>query len=50
MKDKYTISELSRFFNISDQTLRYYDKIGLYCPAYIDEIDTILLNNFIPCP
>ena len=37
MKDKYTISELSRFFNISDQTLRYYDKIGLYCPAYMDE-------------
>lgn len=37
MKYKYTISELSRFFNISDQTLRYYDKIGLYRPAYIDE-------------
>lgn len=37
MKSKYTISELARFFNISSQTLRYYDKIGLYKPAYVDK-------------
>lgn len=37
MKDKYTISELARFFNISSQTLRYYDKIGLYKPAYVEK-------------
>ena len=36
MKNKYTISELARFFNISSQTLRYYDKIGLYKPAFVD--------------
>lgn len=36
MKNKYTISELARFFNISTQTLRYYDKIGLYKPAFVD--------------
>lgn len=36
MKTKYTISEMARFFNISSQTLRYYDKIGLYKPAFVD--------------
>lgn len=37
MRNKYTISELARFFNISSQTLRYYDKIGLYKPAFVDK-------------
>lgn len=36
MKNKYTISELARFFNVSSQTLRYYDRIGLYQPAFVD--------------
>lgn len=37
MKDKYTISEIARFFHVSSQTLRYYDKIGLYKPAIVDK-------------
>lgn len=37
MKTRYTISELARFFHISSQTLRYYDKIGLYKPAFVDK-------------
>lgn len=32
MKTTYTISEIADFFNISTQTLRYYDKIGLLKP------------------
>lgn len=32
MKSTYTISEIADFFNISTQTLRYYDKIGLLKP------------------
>ena len=36
MKEKYTVSELARLFGISNQTLRYYDKIGLFRPAYTD--------------
>lgn len=36
MKDRYTISEMARFFNVSSQTLRYYDKIGLYRPAVVN--------------
>lgn len=35
MKDTYTISELAGFFNISAQTLRHYDKIGLLKPSII---------------
>ncbi len=30
----YNIGEMSRLFNLSVQTLRYYDKIGLFIPAY----------------
>lgn len=37
MKDRYTISEMARFFNISSQTLRYYDKIGLYRPSFVNK-------------
>ncbi|WP_129595804.1 MerR family DNA-binding transcriptional regulator [Anaerophilus nitritogenes] len=34
MKDKFLIGELSTLFNISTDTLRYYDKIGLLKPDY----------------
>lgn len=32
----YTISELAGFFNISTQTLRYYDRIGLIKPDVVN--------------
>lgn len=34
MKEKFLIGEISRIFNISTDTLRYYDKIGLLKPEY----------------
>lgn len=37
MKKFYTISEIAEFFNISRQTLIYYDKINIFKPAFIDE-------------
>lgn len=37
MKKFYTISEIADFFNISRQTLIYYDKINIFKPAFIDE-------------
>lgn len=36
MKDFFTIGELAKYQNISKQTLIYYDKIGLFLPAYVD--------------
>ena len=36
MKDMFSIGELASYQNISKQTLIYYDKIGLFKPAYID--------------
>ncbi|WP_088069014.1 MerR family transcriptional regulator [Gottfriedia luciferensis] len=37
MKDKlYTIGEVSKLVNISIKALRYYDKINLFKPAYVD--------------
>lgn len=36
MNSCFTIGELSKHQNISRQTLIYYDKIGLFCPAYTD--------------
>ncbi len=36
MKDMFSIGELAGYQNISKQTLIYYDKIGLFRPAYID--------------
>lgn len=36
MKNLFPIGELSRLQNISKQTLIFYDKIGLFCPAYVD--------------
>lgn len=35
MKKFYTISEIADFFNISRQTLIYYDKIDIFKPAFI---------------
>lgn len=34
---EFSIGEMSKLHNISIQTLRYYDKIGLLKPAYINE-------------
>lgn len=36
MKNLFSIGELSKQQNISRQTLIFYDKIGLFCPAYVD--------------
>ena len=33
----FTAGELANLFNISKQTLLYYDKIKLLSPAYVDE-------------
>ena len=37
MKDMFTAGEVAKYQNISKQTLLFYDKIGLFKPAYIDE-------------
>lgn len=37
MKEWFSIGELSRYQKISKQTLIYYDRIGLFCPAHVDE-------------
>lgn len=36
MNQFFSIGELSKLQNISRQTLIYYDKIGLFCPSYVD--------------
>lgn len=36
MNSFFSIGELSKHQNISRQTLIFYDKIGLFCPAYVD--------------
>lgn len=36
MDNFFSIGELSRYQNISKQTLIYYDRIGLFRPAYVD--------------
>ncbi|HIQ98794.1 MAG TPA: MerR family transcriptional regulator [Candidatus Scybalocola faecavium] len=36
MEDLFSIGEVSKYQNISKQTLIFYDKIGLFCPAYVD--------------
>ena len=36
MKNLFSIGELSKLQNISRQTLIFYDKIGLFCPAYVN--------------
>lgn len=37
MNLKYTVSEIAEYFNISAQTLRYYDRIGLLKPERTSE-------------
>ena len=34
----YTIGEVSKLTNISIKALRYYDKINLFKPAYVDPV------------
>ena len=36
MKKRYSIGEVARFHNIAIGTLRYYDAVGLFCPAEVD--------------
>ncbi|SFL61031.1 transcriptional regulator [Gracilibacillus orientalis] len=36
MQDYYTIGETAKLNNISVQTLRYYDRLGLFQPAHVD--------------
>ena len=36
MNNYFSIGELSKLQNISRQTLIFYDKIGLFTPAYIN--------------
>lgn len=36
MNNLFSIGELSKQQNISRQTLIFYDKIGLFCPAYVN--------------
>ena len=57
MDELFSIGELSHYQNISKQTLIFYDKTGLFKPAYVDpqngyryysaaqldELDTILI-------
>lgn len=37
MKNKFLIGDMAKFHNVSTQTLRYYDKIGLLKPKIVDE-------------
>ncbi|MEK4423839.1 MerR family transcriptional regulator [Solibacillus sp. FSL K6-1523] len=36
MEQHYSIGEIAKITNISVQTLRYYDQIGLFKPSYVD--------------
>ncbi len=36
MKNLFSIGELAKYQHLSKQTLIYYDKIGLFRPAYVD--------------
>ena len=61
MQDLFSIGELARYQKISKQTLIFYDKIGLFRPAWvdpdngyryysasqIDDLDTILMMKKI---
>ena len=38
MDELYTIGKVSKICNISKETLRYYDKIGLFAPDYRDNV------------
>ena len=36
MERKYTVGEVSRITGVSKDTLRFYDKIDLFKPKYVD--------------
>ncbi len=36
MKNKYTVGEVAKLLNISAQTIRFYDKIGVVTPDQVD--------------
>ena len=40
----YAISEMASLFNVSRQTLIYYDKIGLFKPAVVNEKATVSIR------
>ncbi|MBQ3421288.1 MAG: MerR family transcriptional regulator, partial [Romboutsia sp.] len=37
MKKYFSIGEMSKLYNISIETLRHYDRIGILKPEYINE-------------
>ena len=37
METYFSVGEISKLTNVPIQTLRYYDKMGLLKPAYINE-------------
>lgn len=39
MKNKYMVGEVSKFLNISKDTLRYYDQIGIVTPKRVGKMD-----------
>ena len=45
MKNLFSVGEVAKQQNISKQTLSYYDKIGLFSPAYVDP-DTAGLSGY----
>lgn len=36
MKDKYSVGEIAKIFQLSKQAIRYYDSLGLISPTEID--------------
>lgn len=47
MKSKFTIGKIAKLFNINTTTLRYYNKIGLFKPYYINEIQILVDKDFL---
>lgn len=37
IKTYFSIGEVSRLFDLSIKTLRYYDKVGILKPAYVNQ-------------
>lgn len=46
MKRRFRIGEMARLFQISASTLRYYDRIGLFQPGYVDPETQYRYYNF----
>ena len=49
LMDMLTIGKMAKLNNISDQTLRLYDRIGLLKPYYIDEQTGYRYYNIKQC-